>query len=303
MESKNLPLTIVIVNWNLKHETCACIDSLNNAGIKLHQIIVVDNGSNDGSIESITHRYGKSIHIISNPENYGFASASNQGIKFSKELGAKWIMLLNNDTIVKDDFLEVILPFLEGNYQYSILAPAIYFHDEPNLIWYLGDRLIPGTLITVNPYQGKPLPKDLPKLLPVDFANGCAMIVRSNVFEEIGYFNPLLYMYGEEVEFCWRARQAHIKIAAIPGATVWHKISMSADSVKKRSQYLKIRNQIYFYNHYSFGFTKLIMLFYSMINLILRIIRIIPENRIDIYYALMLGWFDGWRGNLSNVEL
>jgi GT2 family glycosyltransferase len=93
----------------------------------------------------------------------------------------------------------------------------------------------------------------MPDLLPTDFASGCAMLVRSSVFEQIGLLDPSLIMYGEEVDFCWRVRKVGYKIACSTKATLWHKVSTSAKKDQPNSRYLKARNQIRFYRNYSKG--------------------------------------------------
>ena len=135
-----------------------------------------------------------------------------------------------------------LMPILQGvvaekNYitdsdPFAIITPLIFYYSQPERIWNLGDHLIGGTLLTYNSYQGKTAPVGLPKTIPVDFVSGCAMIINSDVIERIGMFDETLVMYGEEVDYCWRARIAGYHAVCITRSKVWHKVSKSADKNK-----------------------------------------------------------------------
>lgn len=287
-------LSIVIVNWNLKEDTLACIDSLVAAGASPEQIILVDNGSTDGSVLAFRSRYGIGLQLVENQENFGFAQGSNQGIQIALDRGAEWILLLNNDTVVAPDFLHTILEAAKATDSFAILAPLIFYHADPDRIWYLGDHLISGTLITANPYRGKVYHHRLPDLLPVDFASGCAMLVNRAVFDRIGLFDPKLVMYGEEVDFCWRARLAGFRIAAATRAKIWHKVSLSADRDKPRTRYLRIRNQIWFYRKYARGFQRPLMFLFTILRSVLIGLSDLYKRQATLISPLFKGWRDGW---------
>jgi len=297
----NLPtIRTVIVNWNLKDDTLTCIDSLFKAGIPYEHIILIDNGSEDGLVDVLRNQAEISPHIIENPENLGYVIACNQGIQYALNTGAEWVMLLNNDTLVAHDFLIQIKRTLLTNFKYAILGALIFYHTEPDRIWYLGERLIPGTLITKNIYRGKPARNDLPELIPVDFVNGCAMLIQRNVFEKIGLFDPSLIMYSEEVDFCWRARQAGYRIACATKTRVWHKISLSANRDKTKAMYLRTRNQVRFYNSYSRGPQRPIMFLFSIFRNIPLVLRYILHRQPELISSLIKGLFDGWSTSRIN---
>jgi hypothetical protein len=287
-------LYIVIVNWNLKDDTLVCIESIFQAGVKANQVIVVDNGSQDGSVETLKASFPSPIHIIENNQNLGFAQGSNQGIEYALIQGAQWILLLNNDTTVAPDFFDELVSAMYSNNHYSIISPIIYYYDQPKIIWYLGDRLIPGTLITRSIMRNKADTKPLPNILPVDFVSGCAMMVNKEVFVRVGLFDPSLIMYGEEIDFCWRASQAGYQIACATRARVWHKVSLSADKDKSKSRYLKHRNQIQFYRKYSKGVQIPIMFFFSIFKLLqLSVVDLIHHKK-DLIPFTARAWLDGW---------
>ncbi len=294
LESK-LMLYIVIVNWNLEHDTIECIESLIHAGVSLNQIILIDNGSSDDSPKSFKSKFSDELQLIINDNNLGYVRAINQGIQVALNLKANWILLLNNDTVVDVKFYQEIQHYISESDSFAIIAPLIFYYSQPERIWYLGDHMLGGTLLTHNSYHGKIAPVDLPKTIPVDFVSGCAMIIKRDVVDRIGMFDETLVMYGEEVDYCWRARIAGYHAVCITQAKVWHKVSKSADKIKPRSRYYKIRNQIIFYRRYSHGLQRVLLFVFSILRSIKIIVRDIMQQKSELIPPLVNGWVDGWK--------
>lgn len=287
-------LSIIVVNWNLKDDTLECVESLLKAGASQSQIIIVDNGSTDGSIIALRNHYQNSIFIIDAKENLGYAAAANLGIEYALSQDYKWFLLLNNDTLVAVDFIKEMHNAALTSKGYSILAPIILYYSNPSTIWFLGARLIGNTLLTINSYKNRTIDQTLPPLIPTDFTNGCAMMVNRTVFEKIGLFDASFFMYGEEVDFCWRAKLAGFRFACFTSARIWHKISKSSQCIHPQASYLRIRNQIYFYRRYSQGIQKFVYFVFTLF----RTIRICSIDLFKWQNYLILpsihGWLDGW---------
>lgn len=286
-------IKIVTVNWDLKDDTLECLESLIAAGASPEQVILVDNGSQDGSVDAIRARFGSHIQVIANPVNYGYVTAINQAIQQAMQAGANWVVLVNNDTVVAPEFFAAFASYLDRPDEYAILAPAIYYYDDPERIWYLGHQLIAGTLLGWSRYHGKIVDR-FPPVLPVDFVSGCAMLVRREVFESVGLFDPELVMYGEEVDFVWRARLAGYRCAAIPAAKMWHKVSLSARRVPAQTLYYQIRNQSRFYKRYSYGVKRAAMFLLSAGRTIWLLLVLLIKGNTDLAMPAFYGWLDGW---------
>lgn len=287
-------LRIVLINWNLKDDTLECLASLAATGIPLEQVLLIDNGSVDGSVAAFTAHYGSQLQIIKNETNRGYVDACNQGIQLALEQEAEWILLLNNDTLVDTQFFKVFEDFIKSNQAYSILAPLIFYHSQPNVVWNVGDHLIPGTLLTTRPHQNKPLRQELPDVIRVDFVTGCAMLVHRRVFERIGTYDRALEMYGEEIDLCMRAKLAGFQLACLPKARLWHKVSLSAQKVSARTDYLRTRNQVYFYRRYSTGLQRFVMFLFSTGKLCIRWIFQSLKGQVILIKPIAQGWRDGW---------
>ncbi len=284
----------VLVNWNLKDHTLTCVQSLVDAGASVDHVIVVDNGSTDGSSEALRQSFGKDLHLIISDENLGFAQGSNLAIRHALTQGAEWVFILNNDTIVAPTIFDELASASAANEEYVILSPLILYHDKPDRIWHLGGKLILGTLITRSLYQGRMDLGNLPPLVSVDFVSGSGMLVRREVFEAIGLFDPAYFMYGEEVDFCWRARSAGYRLACAPRAKMWHKVSASAGRDPGTTRYLKIRNQIRFYQRYANPPQILIMLAFTLARSLVLAFRDLLKGQPDLIVPIFEGWADGW---------
>ena len=287
-------LSIIVVNWNLLDDTIECIDSLLKAGASLNQIIIVDNGSTDGSITGLRDYYQAQIFIITVKENIGYAAGANLGIQYALTQNYEWLLLLNNDTIVAADFIKNMYQATQNNNGYSILTPIIFYQSNPSIIWYQGERQIGNTLLTIDKYKNRKIKQNLPKFFPIDFTNGCAMLVSRKVFEKIGFLDESFFMYGEEVDFCWRARLDGFKFACYTPAHIWHKISKSSQGSQPMSRYLRIRNQIYFYKRYTHGFEILTYFVFTLIRTVKLCIIDLLKGHITLIPPSILGWSDGW---------
>ena len=296
-------LQIVIVNWNLKEDTLACVDSILTAGIDLEQIILVDNASIDGSAAAVQERFGPQIKIIKNETNLGFSGGNNIGIQSALEGLSSWIFLLNNDTIVDPAMFKELCSGVQEAQNYGIFAPLIFYYDAPEIIWSAGDQLIKGTLATKNLYHRKRKPADLPTLLDVDFVTGSGMLVRRSVVENIGLLDTSLFMYAEEVDFIWRARLAGYKVGCIPNAHLLHKVSLSANRDRPKARYLRIRNQIVFYRKYTSGLKLTIMFMIVLLRSAIMVMKDIGLRQTELILPLVRGWRDGWFSKITSNSI
>lgn len=287
-------LVTITVNWNLKDDTLECIDSLLAAGQDPEDIILIDNGSSDGSVIEFEKHYDDRIQMIKNQSNLGYAQAVNQGVILALAKNADWLFLINNDTIVSPDIFQKFYSTIQNHPQYLIQSPLIFYHEEPNRIWFAGAHLVPGTLLTRDKFRNREYNPEIPYIYPVDFVNGCGMLVNALVFEEIGLYDPRLIMYGEEVDFCWRAKLAGYQMATSTRAHMWHKISLSAKRDLPRTRYLKIRNQIYFYRKYSYGLQLLAHFLYSSSRCIYIMFKDILTSQTQLIKPLFQAWYSGW---------
>ncbi len=237
-------VAIIILNWNGREDTLACLESLARLEYPSFHIIVVDNGSTDGSPETIRRAFPQT-EVLETGANLGYAGGNNRGLKAALARPFPYILLLNNDTLVAPDFLTHLVRAADRTA--GIVGPTIYYADRPEVIWTAGgaidwrrgDTRMIG-LDAVDRGQFGTVPRE------VDFVSGCAMLVRRDVPERIGLLDERFFLYYEEVEWCVRARRAGFRILHVPQAKVWHRIAPQAQAESPTVHYYMTRNRLLF---------------------------------------------------------
>jgi GT2 family glycosyltransferase len=239
-------VSIIILNYNGREDTLACLRSLEHLTYPNAQVVVVDNGSTDGSVEAFRAQH-PGFRLVETGANLGFTGGNNLGIKSALDQGADYVMLLNNDTIVAPDFLEVMVDAMETNPQVGVTGPTIYYYDSPETIWSAGGGIDWSRGLTwmigldeVDKAQFGLSPR------PVEFVTGCAILARRGVWEKVGLLDERFFMYYEETEWCVRSRRAGFEIMHIPTAMVWHRISTAQRAASTRTYYYMTRNRLLF---------------------------------------------------------
>ncbi len=217
---------VIILNWNGREVIGPCLESLLRVSDPPLDIIVVDNGSTDSSPEIVRQGF-PGVELIENGENLLFAAGNNVGIEAALERGAEFVLLLNNDTEVDPGFAsEMLLAFSDP--AVGVAGPKIYYHDDPERIWYGGGGF--------NRFTGVPFHRGLRRMegsfedtpCETGWVTGCALMARREVFVQIGHLDPSYTIYCEDVDFCLRAAAAGWSLRYVPSARLWHKVSSSS---------------------------------------------------------------------------
>lgn len=227
-------VTIVILNWNREKDTLECLDSLARTNYPSFSIVVVDNGSTDGSLEAIA-RWGREhlpLTLIRNAENLGFVRGSNQGMRHALSTNTEYVFLLNNDTVVDTDAISLLVATAERSVERSgdvgMVGPKIYQYGKDNVLDSAGTRTIPwlaqGFLIGhgEEDHGQYDHPGDLP------YVTGTALLVKRAVLEKVGLMDEDYFCYFDDFDWGLKARRAGFKLLLEPRAVVHHKGSQTA---------------------------------------------------------------------------
>lgn len=223
------PISIIVLNWNGAADTLACLDSLAALTYPNFNVVVVDNGSSDDSLARL-RPYGAPypLTLLETGRNLGYAGGNNVGMRYALEHGADFVLVLNNDTVVAPDMLEHLQDAALRYPNAAAFSAKIYFFDEPNRIWYAGvnwnDKLSRFIHIGEGEFDDN---QRFSKTSEVDYACGCVFFVSAERLHEIGLLNEDFFLYYEETDWCFRARERGHASIYVPGAKVWHKISQS----------------------------------------------------------------------------
>lgn len=271
-----------------------CLDSVLRQEGGSYEIIVVDNGSQDGSAEMVKLRYPRTSLIATN-HNLGFSRAQNQALGLSR---GRYILMLNPDArIVETNALAKLVAFADSEPKVGVIGLRVLNNDGslqfsarrfPTLRAGLFRNTFLGRLFPKNKYVAQYLMADWDhnEVRDVDWVSGAAMAIRREALEQIGPLDERFFMYCEDVDFCYRAHQNGWRVCYFPQSTVTHRIAAASDLAQVRMIYHFHRSMRLFFNkHYArewLFYTRMIVLVglaaragsFIALNLIKRLLRI-----------------------------
>ena len=236
-------LSVVIVNWNVRDLLHRCLHSIfaNLPLANLHtcrlEIIVVDNGSTDGSPQMVREAFPQ-VRLIANPDNRGFPAANNQGIEVSR---GRYVLLLNPDTEVVGDALATMVAFADAHPDVGVVGPQLL---NPDGSVQSSRRRFP-TLATaffestwLQPYAPRRLleryyvlDRSDDEVQEVDWVTGAALMARREAIEQVGPLDEGFFMYSEELDWCRRFKEAGWRVVYLPTAQIVHHVGKSSEQV------------------------------------------------------------------------
>ncbi len=238
---------IVIVNYNGEKVQNECIKSLREMSFSDFEIIVVDSGSSDNSIEMLKKTY-PDVYLIECKENVGVAAGNNIGIKKSIELGTEYTLLINNDTEVDKELLNIMVDSSINN---KVVVPKIYYYDNKEKLWFAGGKLDWKKGRSVHFGIGEVDRGQYDEKRIINYAPTCCMLIPNDVFNLVGLMDEKYFMYFDDTDFCARLEEKKIDLLYEPQAVMWHKVSSSTGGENSKvSIYYCYRNQLYYLNKF-----------------------------------------------------
>ncbi|WP_258083285.1 glycosyltransferase family 2 protein [Thermococcus thermotolerans] len=317
-------VSIIILNWNGWQDTIECLESLYRITYPNYDVIVVDNGSKDDSVQKIReyaegkievsskffkynpnnkpikvfeisedvakqgrfnrplyekYEINKRMILIKNKDNYGFAGGNNVGIKFALSvLNPDYILLLNNDTVVDNNFLTELVKVAESDKKSGAVGPEIYYYTDPLRLW--------------SPYRTK---KGKNKITYKNLF-GAALLINVIPLMYAGLFDENYFLYQEEVDLLYRITTIGFNLRYSQNAKVFHKETISKE--RPYVLYYKIRNGYYFLKKNNLGHLKL-MKFLG--NFLMIVAKFSLEGKIKHASMTINGLIDGINGKMKYV--
>jgi GT2 family glycosyltransferase len=253
-------LTVVVLNYNTKKLTIDCLNSIFNNDFKTEiNVVVVDNASTDDSVKQIRENF-KNVDLIESKKNLGFAGGNNIALKKYHKT-SKYLLLLNSDTLVQKKSLDNLITFAQ-KYDFAIESCRLLNPDgsfQPNagelpsplyvFFWLSGLDDVFRKFIRLPSYQerGSSYYKNNRS---VGWVSGSVMLIDCNLIKEIGFLDEKIFMYGEDVDYCWRAKRAGFKIGWTDEAEIVH-IGGASVKTPEYNQWLgEFRGLLYLYKKY-----------------------------------------------------
>ena len=243
-QKKDPFISVIVLNWNGRGDSLECLQSLRGLEYPAWNVIFADNGSVDGSIEAVREAFPEVV-IVENGANLGYAEGNNRAIRFALEQGADAVLVLNNDTIVDPGLLQAFVDAEAALPNAGMLGAVSFLYNEPETIAAAGGMWDAST-VTARHVAKRGTVQDLPSQEPyeVDYVVGCALYASRNVLSKVGLLEPLFFLNGEDVDWCFRAKKAGFRNYTIPSARIWHKVAVSFGGGSPIWRYFMTRNAL-----------------------------------------------------------
>lgn len=279
-----------VVTWNNYDDTRACLDSLLTLDYPNHDIVLVDNGSTDGSANRLETEY-ESVEMIRTGENLGYAGGMNVGTRKALELDAEYVWQLNNDVVIPDEsLLSDLVETMKANPDIGMLTPLVTEYPDTGTVWFQK-----GTIDwkTGNTDHVDPESSGSDGLIYNDYIPNCSLLFPASVLDEVGLLPEEYFLYYDDVEHAVRIQDAGYKLATDTTSRIYHKESKSSrGELGPMYSYYRSRNMVLFREKFRERISDLFLLYLFG--------WIVEQVGIRIYYGelagvrgLVEGLFDG----------
>lgn len=286
-------VSIVIPTYNQKKDVLECLQSLATLEYSNPEVIVVDNGSTDGTPDDIEKLHPK-VKLIRNSSNLGVTGGRNLGAKHSR---GEYIFFLDHDTVVDKSALCELVEIIQSDPKIGVVGPGIYHHDEPKKIGSLGTSIGSFTGKVSFNYAGRINNGQFPEVMDVQVLP-TAFLVRRKVLEKVDFFDDIYFATYEDTDFCFRVRKLGYRVVCLPKAKVWHKVPLSdgRQEISILKTYYMARNRTIFMKKYATTFDFMLFLIMFMpIYAVYYTLNFLKLGRQD----LLLNY---WRGVMAGLQ-
>jgi len=288
-------VSLIVLTYNGREDTLNFLQSLGCTDYPNYEIVLVDNASSDGTVEEARRRF-RSVRIVENAENLGFAGGMNTGVRASH---GKYVVMLNNDMIAaQKEWLSLLVDAVESDAHIGIAIPMVLYHGT-NVIESLG-KVVPDLLtkITATTSLLAHNEKDegqFKEIVDIAAGNGLA---RRDLFDRIGFLDEKMFIYFEETDFSYRARKNGYRIVCEPRSKIWHRGSASIKEGSYFAVYHSYKNKIRFILKDYDVFSKVAAMMFNAAYYPFLVVKYALTGRTDLSRAVI----NGVAWNLNNLK-
>ena len=263
-------LAIIIVNWKQYELTTKCLFSVYKSKFKDFEIVLVDNESNTEKLKNLIKNF-KKIKIFQNDTNLGFGAANNQGINYAIQNNFKYVMLLNNDTEVDENFIDPLINKINKNNLIGAVQPLIMNYNN----------------------------KNSNENLKLDWITGCCMLLKTDLIKKVGLIDENFFAYYEDVDWSLRIKDLGYSLNLVKTSLVYHYGSKSSEnssfegSLSPKVHYLNFKNHLYLLRKHNDKFNSTGFIIYQLIKLFFYSIYFILRFRFNKLRIIYKGLNDG----------
>jgi GT2 family glycosyltransferase len=282
----------IVLNHNGWKDAVECVTSLLNSSYRNLKCVLVDNGSTDNSVAELTAlAYKNGITLLRSVTNLGIAGGNNLGIRYALEQQVDYVLLVSNDVIVDPDCVERLVMVAQSDQRVAAVGPKVLYYSEPGIIWFAGAKI--NVWLARAPHIGANRPdRHLSGIHDVDLLMGCAILVRRQVFEELGLFDERYFFQNEDLEFSYRIKRAGWKIKVDMDARVYHKVGRTIGTESPERWYYATRNRLLFIDENLPPVPRLTAKVFFSLTRLPKFFAWLIGGRRDLIRASVEGWRD-----------
>jgi len=296
---KEPKIAIIIINWNTFQLTFNCLKSLEACSYNNISFFLVDNGSIDGSGDKIALEFPE-VNYIKNEKNEGFTGANNLALKAILEQDFDYVLLLNNDTEVKPNFLSLLEAKMNSDDKLAATQPLILNFKNRDTIWNAGGSFNTFFGLTKTRLKGMIFNPQLNIETSTQWITGCCILVKTSVVKQVGLLDNRFFAYFEDVDWSIRMTNLGYKLAVVPESIIYHHTSGSTKknnasnegNLSPYAHFLNVRNHIYLIKKHTF-FNTLGSWIYQIIKIFAFSIYFILRGRFVKFKMVWRGLFEG----------
>lgn len=283
----------IVLNYDGREVTLQALESLSAMTYPAFDLLVVDNGSTDGSLEAVAERFPE-VTQVRTEENLGPAGGANLGIRHALEAGYDYLLILNNDIEVAPDMLTELVARAESDRSAGVVGPKGYYYWDRERLWSAGDRIVFREAVTRKRGQGEIDRGQYDRDEEMGYVSGCAQLVKRRVFEEVGLWDPIFHLAFEDADFCLRARRAGWRCWYAHRAKLWHMVSVSTGGYKGPKTYHTARSTAIFVRRHARPWQWLTAVAMILLSLPAALVRELPRGNAGAVLAKIRGFRDGF---------
>jgi len=286
---------VILVNWHGAEFTLPCVESLLKSNYPNFQIVVVDDGSTDGSPDRIAHEFPQ-VELLRQPTNSGVSKARNRGIRHALKLGCEYALMMDNDTRADPNLISSLVETAESANRRAVVGPKIYWLRDPDRLWFAFGRLSLWTGLYSNPAYNQQDRGQFEKSVEMEVASSCCMLMPKEALETVGGFDEAFgYRTHEDVDLSLRCRRAGFRIIFSPKAKIWHLVGGSAQKMSGASiRYHATRDQLWTLRKAATRWQMISIALFYPFRALLRISAMIARGQWDSIPAELRGAREGF---------
>lgn len=290
----------MIPTYNRRKDVLECLQSLRELRYSNYEIIVVDNGSTDGTGDAVK-RFFPEVKLIRSKRNLGVTGGRNLGAIHSS---GKYTFFLDHDTTVDRNALNELMSVMQSDPNIGVAGPAVYCYNDPKRVWSLGTSINTLTGRVSFKYEGKIDKGWFSKAIEVQVLP-TAFLVKREVIDKVGLFDDVFFAVYEDTDFCFRVREAGYKVLCVLTARVWHKVALNEREqllgVLKRAYYVA-RNRVIFMRKHAKPLNFVVfLLVFQPIYTAYYTAKALQFNRLDCLREFWRGALSGFLTQLSKA--